>query len=83
MHKVVQQPREFVICRPSGYHCGFNAGFNIAEAVNFALPRWLDIAKDGIGYCKCDQFNDISVSIDMDKFIRRLRGENVPDENIK
>lgn len=41
MHKVVQRPREFVISRADGYHSGFNAGYNIAEAVNFALPAWL------------------------------------------
>lgn len=44
MRKVVHKPREFVISRAAGYHSGFNSGFNIAEAVNFALLPWISIA---------------------------------------
>ena len=39
--RVIQQPNEFVIARASAYHQGFNGGFNIAEAVNFATPSWV------------------------------------------
>ncbi len=27
---------------PHAYHAGFNHGFNMAEAVNFALPRYVE-----------------------------------------
>ena len=53
MHKMVQRPREFVIARAKAYHSGFNAGFNIAEAVNFALPSWIDIGKE-VAFCRCE-----------------------------
>jgi hypothetical protein len=44
LRKMVHREGEFMISRASGYHSGFNGGFNIAEAVNFALSDWIKIA---------------------------------------
>ena len=77
LRKIVQKPREFVIARAKAYHSGFNAGFNIAEAVNFALPGWLEVAKD-VKYCMCESD---SVRINMNVFLKRLRGETIEKES--
>jgi len=41
VEKVTQKAREIVVTFPNGFHQGFNHGYNIAEAVNFATPRWI------------------------------------------
>jgi len=61
LRRAVQRPREYIITRAAGYHSGFNAGYNIAEAVNFALPQWLNIV-DKAHCCQCSRD---SVKIDM------------------
>lgn len=42
VYKTWQKPGEFIMTFPESYHAGFSAGFNVAEAVNFAAPSWLN-----------------------------------------
>ncbi|PWN54457.1 hypothetical protein IE53DRAFT_323024, partial [Violaceomyces palustris] len=41
VYAVDQRANEFVITYPKAYHSGFNQGYNLNEAVNFALPDWI------------------------------------------
>ena len=60
-----QKKGEFMVTFPRAYHWGFNSGFNIAEAVNFALEDWIPFGKNA-GICSCRQD---SVKIDMEYFL--------------
>ena len=53
------------------YHCGFNQGFNCAEAVNFALPEWVPLGRAATRCC-CKRMPD-GVRLDMAAFGRLRR----------
>lgn len=60
----VQYPGDVIVTFPGSYHAGFNTGFNIAEATNFAVPEWIPYGKKAkVCLCRPD-----SVRIDMIKF---------------
>ena len=50
------------------YHMGFNFGFNCAEAVNFALEKWI-AAGEKARRCVCD---GDTAFIEMDAFRKNL-----------
>lgn len=43
-----QGPNEFIVTFPRVYHAGFNAGFNLNEAVNFSMDSWLPIGEQAV-----------------------------------
>ncbi|XP_036284554.1 lysine-specific demethylase 4D-like [Pipistrellus kuhlii] len=69
--RITQEAGEFMVTFPYGYHAGFNHGFNCAEAINFATPRWVDYGKVA-SQCSC---GEARVSFSMDVFVRILQPE--------
>jgi jumonji domain-containing protein 2 len=69
LRKIYQKPGEFVVARASCYHAGFNTGYNIAEAVNFALFDWVENVSSKVKFCNCVKD---SVKINMGTFCEAL-----------
>ncbi|KAJ1879398.1 hypothetical protein LPJ57_002859 [Coemansia sp. RSA 486] len=68
-NRVVQRAGEIMLTFPLGYHAGFNHGFNCAESVNFALDRWLSVARNS-KHCECVKD---SVTIDLMEWFGGVR----------
>ncbi|CAD7699924.1 unnamed protein product [Ostreobium quekettii] len=50
--RAVQNAGEFVVTFPRAYHGGFSHGFNVGEAVNFAIPDWFPLGRKALErYC--------------------------------
>ena len=52
IYKARQAAGEFVVTFPQAYHCGFNSGWNVAEAVNFtkrAVPDEQSMSIHSVG----------------------------------
>ncbi|XP_042815403.1 lysine-specific demethylase 4D [Panthera tigris] len=70
-NRITQEAGEFMVTFPYGYHSGFNHGFNCAEAINFATPRWIDYGKVA-SQCSC---GEARLTFSMDAFVRILQPE--------
>ena len=74
-----QKPGEFIVLNSAAYHTGFNLGFNCAEAVNFALPQWMEIGRDCV-QCECGALPD-GVQLDMSLFFPGLYDSETESES--
>jgi hypothetical protein len=82
LRKIVQKPGEFVVLRATAYHAGFNSGFNLAEAVNFASLSWVEKVANKVKFCTCIKDSvKINMTIFCDNLIDRLKNRRTKNKN--
>jgi len=74
-NKLVHEQGTIMVVFPHAYHAGFNHGFNMAEAINFALPRWVEYGKR-FRFCVCNA-RKTEVVIDMEQFLEQTRPDKL------
>eukprot|EP00092_Neocalanus_flemingeri_P022708 GFUD01024628.1.p1 GENE.GFUD01024628.1~~GFUD01024628.1.p1 ORF type:complete len:625 (+),score=158.35 GFUD01024628.1:38-1912(+) len=73
VNKVVHEQGSIIVVFPHAYHSGFNHGFNMAESLNFALPRWVEYGKR-FRDCLCSN-QKRAVRVNMDQFVEKFQPE--------
>ena len=75
VNKLVHEQGTIMVVFPHAYHSGFNHGFNMAETLNFAIPRWVEYGKRFRG-CLCS-LQKRTVQVNMDKFVERFQPDKL------
>merc|ERR1740137_75858 len=73
--KMIHEQGTSMVVFPHAYHSGFNHGFNMAETLNFAIPRWVDYGKRFRG-CLCRN-QKREVRFDMEQFVEKLQPDKL------
>eukprot|EP00939_MAST-03C_sp_MAST-3C-sp1_P002788 g2788.t1 len=74
VHRIVCYEKELIVTFPRAYHCGFNVGFNVAESVNFATPRWIPFGAKA-KHCSCQEPKKTKKDVASRKRRKRKRSE--------
>ena len=75
VNKMVHEQGTIMVVFPHAYHSGFNHGFNMAETLNFALPRWVEYGKRFRG-CLCSN-QSMEVRVNMEQFVKKFQPNNL------
>jgi histone demethylase JARID1 len=80
VYRAVQNPGEFIITFPRGYHAGFNSGLNMNEAVNFCPPDWITIGRQALkNYRVVQRYNIFS----QDELILKISQEAANNNSVE